>query len=225
MNTRNQTSTRKCSERAVWMLSTLLIALEAGRQRRRHAQSGDERERSGDEDGDEVGDQLQAVVGHPAVFGRPVQRQVLDQHRHGVREDVPAGGHQPSPLRGREQQHVEDHAVEQPQGVDAQVPPAGEADRVTKARQPDLARQADGVLFRRPQRIGRHRFLDAEPVPARACCAGSSTAEDGREDLQPERMMKIMQEQVEEVLPSRPRPESPRSRGVATARRCRGSAR
>ncbi len=27
MNTRNQTSTRKCSERAVWMLSTLLIRL------------------------------------------------------------------------------------------------------------------------------------------------------------------------------------------------------
>ena len=61
MKTRNQTSTRKCSERAVWMLSTLLIAPEARRQRRRHAQPGDERERRGDEDGDEVGDQLQAL--------------------------------------------------------------------------------------------------------------------------------------------------------------------
>jgi hypothetical protein len=28
MNARNQTSTRKCSERAVWMLNTLLIRLK-----------------------------------------------------------------------------------------------------------------------------------------------------------------------------------------------------
>ena len=28
MNTRNQTSTRKCRDRAVWMLSTLLIRLK-----------------------------------------------------------------------------------------------------------------------------------------------------------------------------------------------------
>ena len=28
MNTRNQTSTRKCSDRAVWMLSTLLTRLK-----------------------------------------------------------------------------------------------------------------------------------------------------------------------------------------------------
>ena len=91
MNSRNQTSTRKCSDRAVWMLSTLADPLEPGRQRRRHAQPGDERERGGDEDRDEVGDQLQAVVGDPAVLGRPVQRQVLDQHRHGVGEHVPAG--------------------------------------------------------------------------------------------------------------------------------------
>ena len=28
MKTRNQTSTRKCSERAVWMLSTLLMRLK-----------------------------------------------------------------------------------------------------------------------------------------------------------------------------------------------------
>ena len=55
--------------------------LEAGRQRRRHAEPGDERERRGDEDRDEVGEELQAVVRDPAVLGRPVQRQVLDQDR------------------------------------------------------------------------------------------------------------------------------------------------
>jgi len=31
--------------------------------------------------------QLQAVVGHEAIFGRPVQRQVLDQRRQGVGEN------------------------------------------------------------------------------------------------------------------------------------------
>ena len=66
--------------------------LEAGGQGGGHAQPGDQRQRGGDEHGDEVGDQLQAVVGHPGVLDRPVQRQVLDQHRQGVGEHAPAGG-------------------------------------------------------------------------------------------------------------------------------------
>jgi sensor c-di-GMP phosphodiesterase-like protein len=48
------------------------------------------------------------------------------------------------------EQHVEHQAVEQPQGVHAQVPPAGQPDGVPQPRQTDLSRQADGVLFRRP---------------------------------------------------------------------------
>ena len=81
MKNRNQTSTRKCSDRAVWMLSTWLIRLKRVDSAGDMPEPGDERERGGDEDRDEVGEQLQAVVGDPAVLGRPVQRQVLDQHR------------------------------------------------------------------------------------------------------------------------------------------------
>ncbi len=95
----------------------LADALEPGRQRWRHAEAGDERERSGYEHGDEVSELLQTVVGDPPVLGRPVERQVLDQDRAGMREDVPGGGHDPSPLSGGERQDVEDQTVDRPQHV------------------------------------------------------------------------------------------------------------
>ena len=210
MKTRNQTSTRKCSERAVWMLNGLLIALEPRRQRGRHAEPGDERERRGDEDGDEVGEQLQAVVGDPAVVERPVQREVLDQHRDGVREDIPARRHESPPLAAREQQDVEDEAVEQPEHVDAEMPPAREADRVAKPRQPDLRRQADRVLLRRPQRIGRHRLLDAKPVPAGRRVARPVQPRMIGEDLHAGADDEDQQEQIEEVLQPQPDRETRR---------------
>jgi hypothetical protein len=97
MKTTNQTSTRKCSERGL-DAERLADPLEPRRERGRHAEAGDEGERGGDEDDDEVGEQLQAAVGNPPVVERPVQRQ------------------------------VEDRAVEQPERVDSKVPPAREAD-------------------------------------------------------------------------------------------------
>ena len=140
-------------------------ALEARGKRRRHAKSGDEGERRGDKDGDEIGDQLEAVVRRPAVIGRPVQREVLDQHGQGVRKHVPGRRDEPLPAAGREQQDVEHHAVEEPDSVDAQMPPACESDRVAKPRKTDVAREADRILLGRPERVGRHRLLDSEPVP------------------------------------------------------------
>ena len=82
--------------------------LEPRRQRRGHAQSGDQGKWGGDKDGDEVGDQLQTVIGRPAILGRPVQRQVLDHDRQRVGKHVPAGRYQPLPPIGRKQQDVED---------------------------------------------------------------------------------------------------------------------
>jgi hypothetical protein len=55
------------------MLSTLLIRLKRVDSAGRHAQAGQQRQGGGDEDGDEIGDQLEAVVGHPSLFGWPVQ--------------------------------------------------------------------------------------------------------------------------------------------------------
>ena len=154
--------------------------LEAGRQRRRHAQPGDQGQRRGDEDGDEVGDQLQAVVGHPAVLGRPVQRQVLDQHRQGVGEHVPAGRHQPLPPAGREQQDVEDHAVEQPQRVDARC---HQRARPIEWRSPGSptwpGRLIESCLAVHSGSAG-HRLSGSGTSPGPGCSAGSSTAVDDR---------------------------------------------
>ncbi len=139
---------------------------EAGRKGRGHAQPCHQGERRGDEDGDEVGEDLQAVVSGPAVVDGPVQREVLDEDRRRVRQHVPARGHEAFPPAGREQQGIEDGAVGQPQDVDAEMPPPGQADGVAEPGQADLAREADRILLGRPQRIGRYRLLDAKPVPA-----------------------------------------------------------
>jgi len=114
MKIRNHTSTRKCSDRAVWMLKIRLIPLKRVERAGDIPRPRDERKRGGYEDGDEVGDQLEAVVGDPAVLSRPVQRQVLDQCRQGVGEHVPGGRYQAVPAAGDEQQDVEHDAVEQP---------------------------------------------------------------------------------------------------------------
>ncbi len=186
----------------------LADALEASRQGGRHAESGHERERGGHEDRDEVREQLQAVVDDPAAFGRPVQRQVLDQHRRGVGKHAPTRGYDAPPLWRREQQDVEDQPVDQPQDIGAQVPPAGQADRMTQTRQPDLCRQADGVLFGGPKWIGRYRSLGAQPLLARRAVAGPVEPRMVREYLEAGPNHEEHQEQVEEVLPSDPRRES-----------------
>src|SRR5664280_51767 len=81
MNSRNQTRTRKCSERAAWMLSTLLIRLNrvdnagdipmGGLQQ----PAADRLLRHGLR-----GRSARAHHRPAAGLGRPVQRQVLDRH-------------------------------------------------------------------------------------------------------------------------------------------------
>jgi hypothetical protein len=109
-----------------------------------------------------------------------------------------------APLAGRERQHVEDRAVEQPQGVHAQVPPAGKPDRVPDPGQPDLTTQADGVLLRCPERVGGNRFLDAEPVFTRGAVPRPVQPRVVAEDLDAGADDEDQQEQVEEVLHANP---------------------
>ena len=74
--------------------------------------------------GDEVGDQLQGVVGHPAVsVGQSNERCCTSTDRAWGNTSQLVGTTR-CHLAGREQQDIEDHAVEQPQGVDAEMPPA-----------------------------------------------------------------------------------------------------
>ncbi len=90
--------------------------------------------------------------------------------------------------------------------------------------QPDLARQADRVLLGRPQRIGRDRLLDPEPVPARGAVPGPVEPRVVAEDLDPRADDEDHQEQVEEVLQST-QTGSPASPPAARHDRCRGSGR
>ena len=99
-----------------------------------------------------------------------------------------------------EQQHVKDQAVQEPQRIDTEMPPARQADGVPKARKTDLSRQADRVLLRRPRPLGRHLFLEAEPVLARCAVPGPVQPRMVTEDLYSRPEDEDHQEHVEEVL-------------------------
>jgi hypothetical protein len=99
-----------------------------------------------------------------------------------------------------EQQHVKDQAVQEPQRIDTEMPPARQANGVPKARKTDLSRQADRVLLRRPRPLGRHLFLEAEPVPARCAVPGPVQPRMVTEDLKSRAEDEDHQEEVEEVL-------------------------
>jgi len=68
------------------------------------------------------------------MFGRPLERQILNQHGERVGEHRRAGRHDPPPVTAGKQEHVEDDAVREPERVDAKMPPAGQPDRVAEAR-------------------------------------------------------------------------------------------
>ena len=140
---------------------------EPSRQGRRHAKARKQGQGGSEEHCDEVGDELQAVVVGPAAFRRPVEGQVLDCHREGVRDNVPVQRDQAHPLSGGEQEDEEHEPVCQPQSVDAEVPPAGEPDGVSPAGEADPVRQRDRVVFGGVKRVGRHRLLHPEPLFAR----------------------------------------------------------
>ena len=121
-----------------------------------------------------------------------------------MREHVPTGRHDSPPMASGEQQHVKDQAVQEPQHIDTEMPPARQADGVTKARKTDLSRQADRVLLRRPRLLSRHLFLEAEPVLARCAVPGPGQPRMVTEDLCARPEDEDHQEHVEEVLQSDP---------------------
>ena len=178
--------------------------LEPCRERRRHAEPCDERERCGDEDRDEVREELESVVGDPSVFGRPVQRQVLDQHRQRVGKYRPRGRHDATPLTGREQQDVEHETVEQPERSRFRGATNARGRSSAGSREAHLARQADRVLLRRPQRLSGNRLLNAEPVFAGRAVPRPIQPRMVAEDLQPRPDDEDQEEQIEEVLHSDP---------------------
>ena len=127
---------------------------------------------------------------------RPVQRQVLDQHRQSVREDIPAGRHQTAPLRRREQQDVEHQAVEQPQHVDAQVPPAGQPDGVPDPGQANLpGRLMESCFAVHNGSAGTGFWIRNQSLPGVLCRVQYSRGWSLRIWI-PDRMMKIMKNRL-----------------------------
>src|SRR6185295_3493230 len=84
------------------------------------------------------------------------------------------------------------------------MPPASQADRMPEAGETDLSGQADRVLLRRPQRLGRHRLLDTEPVLSRCTVPGPVETRMVAENLYSRPDDEDHQEQVEEVLHADP---------------------
>ena len=104
-------------------------------------QAGQDRDGRRDEDGYEVTELLQAVVAGPALVDRKVERGILEGGGERGRKHFPGQRHQPLPLVGREQQHIEDDAVEQPEQVDGKMPPAREPEGVAQAGYAEPGRQ------------------------------------------------------------------------------------
>src|SRR5450759_1753438 len=73
-------------------------------------------------------------------------------------------------------------------------------DSISLPGQVGLPRKADRVLLGGPQRIGRHRFLDPEPVPARGGVPGPVQAGMVGQDLYPGADHEQHEEQVEDCL-------------------------
>ena len=123
---------------------------EPVRDRRALHQAGEDRRGRGDEHGDEVAELLQAVVARPAFLGGKRERQILQRGRRRVGEHLPGRRHQPQPLVGREQQNVEDDAVDHPEQGDREMPPPGKTDGMANARDAEPAGQRDCIVLGGP---------------------------------------------------------------------------
>ena len=108
-------------------------------------------------------------------------------------------------MAGSEQQHVEDRAVEQPQDVDAEMPPPSQPDGMAKPGQSQLTGQRDRIVLGGPQRVVRHRLGHPQPL----VLAGRGVATEVQpwmiaQDLDPGADDEHHQEQVEKVRPAHP---------------------
>jgi len=182
-------------------------------------QAGGDRDRRGDEQGDEIAELLEAVVAGPTMIDGKVQRRILDRRRERGREHFPGQGHEPPPLIGREQQGIKGDAVDQPQQVDREMPPSCETNGVTEARNAEPGRQGDGVVLGGPDAALRHRNLETEPI-----CSGCTVSPPIEpwvigQDLEAGPHDEQHEEHVQEVLELQPPGEArvDRRRGLRDA--------
>ncbi len=132
MKNRNQHSTRKCSERAVWMLNNLLTRLN------RVESAGDIPSPVIKASGAATKTVTKyAMLCSPLYAAQPVSAG-QSSDRYWIITEPASGktcqlvGIQAVPFAAREQQDVEYEAVREPEYVGAEVPPPRQPDRVAK---------------------------------------------------------------------------------------------
>lgn len=91
---------------------------------------GDEGEGGSDKDSSKVGEKLQSVVLEPATGWWEIEGEVLDGGGNGMRDDIERNGNDASPLACGEKKNIDGDSVGKPEGIENEVPPAGEADGV-----------------------------------------------------------------------------------------------
>ncbi len=96
--------------------------------------SGDEGEGGGDKDGSKVGEKLQTVVLEPTTRGWKIEGEVLNGGGDGMGYDIERNGDDASPLTSGKKKNVDGDSIGKPEGIENEVPPAGEADGVANSR-------------------------------------------------------------------------------------------
>lgn len=79
-------------------------------------------------------------------IARLIAAVLLDRCRECGWKDLPGQRHQSAPLVGRKQQHIKGRAVDQPQQIDREVPPARQAERMAQSWNAELAVEPQQII-------------------------------------------------------------------------------
>ncbi len=109
---------------------------------------------------------LERVVTDERIgFRGKVERDVMNEVRPGIGDDVPGSRHEPFPLARAEQKRHIDKTVGHPKQYAEKVPMPGHANGVPIAWKPDPRRHLAGILLGGPDSIcGSDPVHDALPI-------------------------------------------------------------
>src|SRR5215510_12560803 len=108
------------------------------------------------------------------------------------------------PLAGREYKNVKEDTINDPEGVQREMPPARQADRVPETRNAQPPRQGHGVVLRGPGTIARNGAAQAKELRLGPASGIEGQSRMVREDLKSRPDDEEHQEQIEIVLIPKP---------------------
>ena len=198
----------------------LRIQREAVHQGRRHRHTGEDRQRSHDENRGEVGKLLQSVVTVKAVrLRREVEVGIKNKGVPCLHEDSRGGRHQPFPLRAGQKADDEED-TRQDKAIDRdEVPGACNANRMAVARSRHQRREIAGVVLCRPDAVLRHfERREADPLCPRSAMVVPVKSRMIHQDREPAADEHEQEEKVGEVTPANPEGKAMRSARSAFGR-------